>query len=119
VSGSYLGMSGSKEEEGPLLVGGGRGLAIGGGIVGAECVVAPVGGTDGRVGAGAVREAVLLGGIGGRVGAGAWGVGPVTLCDRSRMAAFIGSRVLWRAGQVGMVWTACWMLPNWVVMVSS
>jgi len=53
------------------------------------------------------------------VGAGASGIGGVTLCDRSRMAALIGSRTPLRAGQVGMVWTACWMLPNWVVMVSS
>ena len=105
-------MSRSKEEEGPLLEGGGRGLASSGGIIGAECVVAPDGGTGGRV-------VALLWGIGGRVGAGAGGMGDVTLCDRSRMAAFIASRAPWRAGQVSMVWTACWMLPNWVVMVSS
>ena len=53
------------------------------------------------------------------MGAGAWGGGAATLCDRSRMAALIGSRVPWRAGHVGMVWTAAWILPNWVVMVSS
>jgi len=69
--------------------------------------------------AGAGRVAALLGGIGGQVGAGAWGKGVVTLCDRSPMAAFIGSRAPGRAGQVGMVWTACWMLPNWGVMRSS
>ena len=82
-------------------------------------MVAPVGGTEGRVGARAGRLVALLGGIGGRVGAGAWGMGDVTLCDRSRMAALIGSRTPWRAVQVGMVWTACWMLPNQVVIVSS
>jgi len=69
--------------------------------------------------AGAARVAALLRGIGGRVGAGAGGKGVVTLCDRSPMAAFIGSRAPWRAGQVGMGWTACWMLPNWGVMISS
>jgi len=43
----------------------------------------------------------------------------VTLCDRSRMAALMGVRTASSAVQVAMVWTACWMLPNWVVMVSS
>ena len=104
---------------GALVRGGGRALAVGGGIAGAERVVALVGGTGGRVGAGAGRVAGLRGGIGGRAGASAWGLGAATLCDRSRMAAFIGSRVPWRADQVGMVWTACWILSNWVVMVSS
>ena len=53
-----------------------------------------------------------LGG-GGRVGGGA-----VALCDRSSMAALMGVRTPSRAVHVGMVWTACCMLPNWVVMVS-
>jgi len=75
---------------GPCWGGGGRGIAVGRGIAGAERVVAPVGGTGGRVGAGAGRVTALPGGIGGRVGAGAWGMGAATLCDRSLMAAFIG-----------------------------
>jgi len=53
------------------------------------------------------------------VGAGAWGGGAATQCDRSRMAALIGSRVPWRAVHVGMVWRAVWILPSWVVMVCS
>jgi len=102
---------------GPVGGGGGRALAIGGGNMGAECVVPPVGGTGGRGGTGAGRVARLLGGTEGRVGAGGWGTGDVTLCDRSRMAALIGSSTPWKAGQVGKGWTACWILPNWVVMV--
>jgi len=80
---------------------------------------APGRGMAGQVGAGACRVVALGGGTGGRVGAGASEEGAVTLCDRSRMAALIGARVPSRAVQVGMVWTACRMLPSWVVMVSS
>ena len=47
------------------------------------------------------------------------GGGADTLCDRSRMAALIGSRTPWRPSHVGAQWTAAWMVPNWVVMVSS
>jgi len=111
---SYLGMSGSKEDEELLLGGGAFALGLGRGSVGA-----PDGGMDGRVEAEAWCVVTLVGGIGGRVGAGAWGGGAVTLCDKSRMAALIGSRTPWSAGQVGKVWTADWILPSWVVMVSS
>ena len=113
---SYLGMSGSKEheDEEPLLGGGARVLGLGSGTAGA-----PSGGTGGRVGAGACRVGAPVGGTGGRVGGGAREGGAVTLCDRSRMAALIGVRTLSRAVQVGMGWTAAWILPNWVVMVSS
>ena len=107
-------MSWSKEDEELLLAGRALALGLGGGGAGA-----PVGGMDGRVEAGAWFVVTLVGGTGDRVRAGAWGGGAVTLCDRSRMAALIGSRTLWSAGQVGMAWTADWMLPSWVVMVSS
>ena len=111
---SYLGMSGSKEDEEPLLGGGALALGLGGGSV-----VAPGGGIGGHVGAGACRVVAPVGGIGGRVGAGLWGGGAATLCDRSRMAALMGVRTPSCAVQVGMVWMACWMFLNWVVMVSS
>jgi len=107
-------MSGSKQEEELLLGGGARALRLEGGGAGA-----PAGGMDGRVGTGARCVVALVGGTVGRVGAGAWGGGAVTLCDRSRMAALMGVRTPSRAVHVGMVWTACWMLPSWVVMVSS
>jgi len=107
-------MSGSKEDEEPLL--GGGALALGLERGGA---VAPDGGIGGRAAAGAWCVVAPVGGTGGRVGAGAWGGGALTLCDRSRMAALIGSMTPWSAGQVGMVWRAVWMLPNWVVMVLS
>jgi len=47
VSGSYLGMSGSQEEEEPLFWGGTGAFALGGGSVGAERGVVLVGGTGG------------------------------------------------------------------------
>jgi len=115
VATSYLGMSWSKEEdEAPLLGGGALTLGLGRGGAGAQD-----GGMAGRVDAGACRVVTLVGGTGSRVGAGASGGGAATLCDRSRMGALIGSRVPRRAVQVGMEWTAAWMVPNWVVMVSS
>ena len=71
------------------------------------------------MGARACRMVAPDGGTGGRVGAGAWGGEAVTVCDRSRMAALMGSRVPCSPGQVGRVVTIDWMVPNWVVMVSS
>ena len=71
------------------------------------------------MGAGACRVVTLVGGAGGRVGARAWGGGAATLCDRSRMAALIGSRVPWTPVQVRRVLTTDWMVPNCVVMESS
>ena len=111
---SYLGISGSKEDVEALLEGGARTLGLRRRGVGA-----PGRAMGARVGAGACRMVALVGGTGGRVGAGAWGGGAATLCDRSRMAALMGVRTPSRAVHVGMVWTACWMLPSWVVMVSS
>jgi len=107
-------MSGSKEDEELLLGGKACALGLGGGGAGA-----PVGGIDRRVEAGAWCVVTPVGGTGGCVGAGAWGGGAVTLSDKSQIAALIGSRTPWSAGQVGMVWTADWILPNWVVMVFS
>jgi len=95
---SYLGMSGSKEDEGPLLGGGAFDLGLEEGGAGALD-----GGIGGRAVVGAWRVVAPVGGTGGRVGAGAWGGGAVTLCDRSRMAALIGSMTPWSASQVGMV----------------
>ena len=43
------------------------------------------------------------GGPGAEWGQALGGGGAVTLCDRSRMAALIGSMTPWSAGQVGMV----------------
>ena len=111
---SYLGMSGSKEEEEALLGGEARVLGLGRGGTGA-----PDGAIAGRVGAGVCRVVALVGGTGGRVEAGAWGGGAVTLCDMSQIAGLIGLRAPWSAGQVCIVWRAFWMLPSWVVMVSS
>ena len=86
---SYLGMSGSNEG-GETLAGGG---ALSFGLAGGS-VVAPDGGTECRVGGGMVWRVVApVGGTEGRVGAGGWGGGVATLCDRSRMAALIGSSV--------------------------
>jgi len=51
--------------------------------------------------------------------AGGWGGWAATLSDRSRMGALMGATMPSNAVHVGMVWTACWILPNWVVMVSS
>ena len=42
-----------------------------------------------------------------------------TLCDRSRKDALMGERAFSWAGNVGRVATTTWMLPNWVVIVSS
>ena len=53
------------------------------------------------------------------MGAGAWDGGAETLCDRSRMAGLMGARVPSSAGQVRRVATVAWILPSWVVMVSS
>ena len=53
------------------------------------------------------------------MGASAWDSGAETVCDRSRMAALMGVRVPWRAGQVGRVATIPCIVPSWVVMVSS
>ena len=95
---SYLGMSGSKEDDEPLLGGGALALGLEEGGAGA-----PDGGIGGRAVVGAWCVVAPVGGTGGRVGAGASGGGAVTLCDRSRMAALIGSRTPWSAGQLGMV----------------
>jgi len=91
-------MSGSKEDEEPLLGGGALTLGVEEGGAGA-----PDGGIGGRAVMGAWCVVAPVGGTGGREGAGAWGGGAVTLCDRSRMAALIGSMTPWSAGQVGMV----------------
>ena len=57
MTGSYRGMSGSKDEGVDLFGGGARVLVLtwGGGGGGMGSVVIPVGGTAGRVGAGACR----------------------------------------------------------------
>jgi len=120
VSGSYRGMSGSKEEEGALLGGGARAFALGCAGRGGGRVVAPVGGKGGRTEAGAGRGVAPVGGTGGRVGASAWGRGAAdTLCDRSRRDALMGESLQSRAALVGRVATIACMVPNWVVMVSS
>jgi len=95
-------MSGLKAEEEPQLEGGARVLAPGWAGSGVGRVVGPVGGTEGRVGAGTWR-----------------GGAANTLCDRSRMDALIGARTVSSAGKVGRVATTAWILPNLVVMVSS
>ena len=82
-------------------------------------VVAPHGGPGGLVGPSAGCVVVPAGETAGRVGAGAWVLGPTSLCDTSRKAAWIGARGPSSAGQVGRVATLAWMLPDWVVMVSS
>jgi len=95
-------MSGSKEEEGALPRGGARALALGCAGRGVGRVVTPVGG------------------IGARVGACAGGAGAAdTLCDRLRREPMMGESLLSRAELVGRVATMDWMVPNWVVMVSS
>jgi len=94
---SYLGMSGSKEDEELVLSGRARALGLWRGGAGA-----PDGGIDGRAEAGAWCVVALVGGTGGQVGAGACRGGAVTLCDKSRIAALIGSRAPWSAGHVGM-----------------
>jgi len=102
VSGSYPAMSGSKAE-GDTFVGGVTGvfaLGCAGGGVGR--VATSAGGTGARVGAGAV--------VGGAAD---------TLWDRSRRAAWIGESLESRAEEVGRVATMLWIVPVWVVMVSS
>jgi len=42
-----------------------------------------------------------------------------TLCDRSRRTVLIGESLLSRAEEVGRVATMDWIIPNWVVIVSS
>jgi len=104
VSGSYRGMSGSKDEGVDLFGGGARVLVLtwGSGGGGMGSVVVPVGGTDGRVGAGACG----------------WGAA-ATLCDRSRRDAWTGESLQSKAAVVGRVATIPCKVPNWVVMVSS
>ena len=98
--------------------GGARTLSLGCARGGVGCVVRLVVGAIGRVGAG--RVVILVGGTGARVGACILGRGAAdTLCDRSHKAALIGASVSSSTGQVGRVGTWAWMLPNWVVMVSS
>ena len=97
-------MSGSKDEGGDLFGGGARVLVLtwGGGGGGTGCGVIPVGGTDGRVGAGACG----------------WGAAD-TLCDRSRRDAMMGESLQSRAAVVGRVATIPCTVPNWVVMAFS
>jgi len=86
VSASSRGMSGSKEEWGPLFSGGARDFAL-------VCI-----------GRGVGRVVVPVGETGGREGAGAWGGGTADmLCDRSRKDAFMGERPLSSVGKVGTV----------------
>jgi len=95
-------MSGSKEEEGGLAVGGTRAFALG-------CV-----------GRGVGRVVTLVGGTRARVGPCTGGGGAADiLCDRSRREAWMGESLVTRAEVVGRVATMDWMVPNWVVMVSS
>jgi len=63
VSGSNLGMSGSKEDEEPLSREVTRDLALGSSIGGAECVVALDRRTGGRAGAGVECVVTQVGGI--------------------------------------------------------
>ena len=113
-------MSGSKEGEGTLLGGGARAWALGGGPVRAGCVVVLGGGTGRRVGAGVGHVVAPVMGTSGQVGAGTWGgVAANTLCDRSCIAALMGASVPSSAGPVARVATEAWILPSWVVMVSS
>jgi len=95
-------MSGSKEEEEGALGGGARPFARGCVWRGVGLVVTLVGGTGARVGA-----------CTGRGGA------ADTVCDRLRREALMGESRLSRAVLVGRVATIDWMVPNWVVMVSS
>jgi len=95
-------MSGSKEAVEGLAGGGARGFALG-------CA-----------GRGVGRVVTLGGGMGARVGACTGGEGAAdTLCDRSRRQALIGESLLSSAELVGRVATIDWMVPNWVVRVSS
>jgi len=95
-------MSGLKAEEEPLLGGRAHDFALVCTCSGGGPVVALVGGTGGRVGAGA-----------------SGGVAADTLCDRSQRDALIEERTVLSAGKVGSVATTAWIFPNWVVMVSS
>jgi len=101
MSGSYWGMSGSKEAEGALLEEGARAIALGCAGRRGGRVVALVGGKRGRGGAGAGRVVASYGGTGGRVGAGTWGGGAAdTLSDRSRKDALMGASLQSRAAVV-------------------
>jgi len=72
------------------------------------------------MGAGVGRVVAPTGGTGGRVGAGAWERGAAdTLCDRSRRDALMGESLRSRAELVARVATMACKVPNWVVMVSS
>ena len=74
----------------------------------------------GCIGRGVGRVVTLTGGTGARVGACAGRGGAAdNLCDRSRREALIGESLVSRAELVGRVTTMDWMVPNWVVMVSS
>jgi len=74
----------------------------------------------GCVGRGVGRVVTLVGGTGARVGACTGREGAAdTLCDRSHREALMGESLLSRAALVGRVATMDWMVPNWVVMVSS
>jgi len=111
VSASYWGMSGSKEEGGAW---GGEARPFGLG-----CAEGGVG-RVGCAGRGAGRVVTLVGGTGARGGAGMLGGGAAdTLCDRSRREALMGASLLSIAEPVGRVATMDWIVPNWVVMVSS
>ena len=100
---------------GTVAVGRGRGSLVGGGARAFAL---------GCAGRGVGRVVTLVGGTVARVGACTGGGGAAdTLGDRSRRDALIGLRAVSKtfptARKVGRVATMDWILPSWVVMVSS
>jgi len=78
----------------------------------------------GCAGRGVGRVVTPDGETGACVGACTRSLGPAdTLCDRSRRDALIGERAVSKsfstAGNVGQAAAIAWILPSWVVMVSS